>query len=162
MKKSHRTVLMVVAGLVICVVIVGGGATVWFFVSAFESTVSDDTTAARAFDEVSRRFNGASPIIEIRDPEATLTRRAPDIPPSGELQRVVILTWKPDERSLSRITLPWWIIRLKETPFDLTAEVASGFSGEVTVSVDDIERYGPALFLLHTEPDGSRVAVWTE
>lgn len=162
MKKSHRTIVMVIVGLVVCVVIVGGGTAIWFFTSAFETVESDEATAARAFDEVGQRFSGASPIIEIRGKEAVVTRTAPDAAPPGELHRVMILTWEPDGQSLSRITLPWWLIRMKETPFDLGAEIGSGFSGEVTVSVDDIERYGPALFLQHAEQDGSRVAVWTE
>ncbi len=33
---------------------------------------------------------------------------------------------------------------------------------EISLSVDEIERYGPALFLDYMEEDGSRALVWTD
>jgi len=30
------------------------------------------------------------------------------------------------------------------------------------MTMDEVERYGPALVLNHVEEDGSRVLVWTE
>jgi hypothetical protein len=34
--------------------------------------------------------------------------------------------------------------------------------GRLSLTLEDIQRYGPALFSDHRDEDGSRVLVWTE
>lgn len=165
MKTKRSTVVMVIVGLVLCVVIVGTGAAAWFFLSVFDSTASDETSAGRAFDEVRTRFGGSRPVIEIRenDTQIVLTRKPPEVAPARQLQRVQILTWDPEDATVSTITLPWWLVRLKEGTIDFTSEVGSGFtSTQIDLSIEDIERYGPALLVDHEERGGARILVWTE
>jgi hypothetical protein len=162
MKTRRGTIIMIVVGVVICVTVVGLGAGAWFFASAFDSTSSDEATAGRAFDDVTRRLGTSDPIIDIQNDRAIITRQPPEAAAS-ELQRLQILTWNPDEDRLTRVTLPWWLLRLKSGSFDLNSEAGSGFhSTRITITPDEIERYGPALLVSHTEPDGQRVLVWTE
>ena len=162
MRTRRSTVLMIVIGVVLCVVIVGAGAAAWFFFSAFESTASDDTTAARRFDDVRSRFAGQTPLLEIRGEEVVRTRTAPATTPR-DLQRLQILTWNPEDERLAQITLPWWLLRLKEGPIDVTSDAGSGVTRtRLSITVAELERHGPALLLDHAEPDGSKVIVWTE
>jgi hypothetical protein len=162
MKTRRGTIIMIVVGLVICVVVVAAGAGAWFFASAFDSTESDEVTAAREFDEVKRRLGSSDPIIQIQNERAVIARKPPVEAPTGELQRVQILAWQPDEERLTRVTLPWWLVRLRSGSFDLNSESGSGFHTRITITPEEIERYGPALLVFHTEPDGRRVLVWTE
>ena len=113
MKTRRGTIIMIVVGLVICVVVVAVGAGAWFFASAFDSTESDEVSAAQEFDEVKRRLGTSDPIIQIQNESAVLARRPPVEAPTSELQRVQILAWQPDEERLTRVTLPWWLVRLR-------------------------------------------------
>ena len=129
----------------------------------YESTTSDERSAARAFDEIRARLVNAQPVLELRNEVPVLARKAPDSPVSGELQRLQVLVWKPDEENLSHVTLPWWLLRLKEGPIDISAEAGAGYTTpRVLLTVEEVERYGPAVLLDHIEPDGSRFLVWTE
>lgn len=162
MTTRRGTVVMIVVGVVLCVGIVFAGAAAWFFLSAFDSTVSDDATARRGFEDVRRRFEGQAPLIEIQEKTAVRTRTPPPAP-SRDLQRVQILVWNPGDGRLTQITLPWWLLRLKEGPIDITGDIGDGISRTpLTVTVGELERYGPALLLDHSEPGGTRVVVWTE
>lgn len=152
---------MIVVGVVICLVIVVAGSAVWFFASAYDAVPSDEASASREFEAVRQRLGNEPPVIAIQDRVAVLNRNAPEDVASRELQRVQILTWEPDEGRLSRITLPWWLIRIREGSFDVSTGPESDIT-RVQVSPEDIERYGPALLIEHTEPDGSRFLVWTE
>lgn len=162
MKTRRGTIVMIVLGVVICVAIVGLGATVWFFVSVFESAHADEVTVAREFDEIRRRFGTARPLLEIRGGNPVLTRKLPQSASTQQIQRMRILTWEPREGTVSRITLPWWLLRMKGGSFDLRTDTESGLATTVNVSPDEIERYGPSLLLEHAEPDGRRVLAWTE
>ena len=162
MKTRRGTIFMIVLGVLMCVAVVVLGATIWFFASVFESSSSDEATAAREFDEVRRRFGTVRPILEIRDGNPVLTRKPPETTSTQQLQRMHILTWEPEDGTISRITLPWWLLRMKGSSFDLQAESGSGLATTVNVSPEEIERYGPTLLLEHSEPDGRRVLAWTE
>ena len=163
MKSRRGTILMIVIGAVICLVVIGAGTAAWFFASAYDSVASDDATASREFDDVRRRLGSEPPLIDMRTRNAVLARTPPDGTAPRDLQRVQILTWEPNEQKLSRITLPWWLIRLRDGSFEVSAEVGAGRgAGQLTVSTEDIERFGPALLIDHAEPDGSRVLAWTE
>ena len=167
MKKSHRTILMVVVGLAIVVVVVGGGGLAWFFMSAFESSSSDEATAIRSIEEVRRQFKGVRPLIEISQPEkeatgvawsGELTAKAPATP-ARAIERVRALAWDAEDATLTTFTLPWWLIQMTSDPIDLEI----GETGKkLRLTPEDIEKYGPALVVDHTEPDGSRVIVWTD
>ena len=151
---------MIVVGVMICIVVVVAGSAVWFFASAYDSVPSDDASALREFERVRQTLGSEPPVIALRDRSAVLNRKTPERAASRELQRLQILAWDPDEQRLSRITLPWWLVRV-EGSFD----VSTGPEGDTTrveVSPEDIERFGPAQLIEHEEPDGSRFLVWTE
>ena len=161
--RKTRLVLWVIAGVVVCVLVVGAGVTAWFFMSAFESADSDEAAADRAFAEVRQRMGPAPPIIEITGETASLTRQPPVESTGREIQHLQMLTWSRTGGKLSRITLPWWLLRMSEGPVNLTADGNRGITAaQSIVTAEEIERYGPAILVEHGEPDGSRVLVWTE
>jgi hypothetical protein len=161
MRSRRGTILLIIAGLTICLLVVVAGTAVWFFASAYEAVPSDHAAASREFEMVRQRLGSEPPVIDIRDRIAVLNRKAPEGAAPRELQRLLILAWGPDEQRLSRITLPWWLIRVREGTFDVSLGPESSIT-RVEISPEDIEQYGPALLIDHAEPDGSRVLVWTE
>jgi len=159
MARKRSTILMVIIGIVLCIFVVGAGTATWFYLSVFDSVDADEAAATRSFDEARARFKGQQPILELRDDKVALLRKAPDIAPARELQTVHVLTWNAEEGTLSTVTLPFWLLRLQDSGVDVSI-AADGT--RLTMTMDEVERYGPALVLDHLEEDGSRVLVWTE
>jgi hypothetical protein len=160
MTRKQSTILMIVLGVVICVIVVGVGSAAWLYLSAVESIDADEASAIRSFDDVRARFKGAVPILELREGQPALVRKEPDVAPVHQLQNAQILSWNAEDQTLTRITLPFWLLRLKTSPIDLTP--AGGGAAPITLTLEDVERYGPALLLDYTDEDGKRSIVWTE
>ena len=159
MARKRSTILMVIIGIVVCIVIVGAGTLTWFYLSVFDSVDADEAVATRSLDEARARFKGQQPILELRDDKVALLRKAPDVASARDLQNVQVLTWNAEEGTLTTLTLPFWLLRLRDSGVDVSI-AADGT--RLTMTMDEVERYGPALVLDHLEEDGSRVLVWTE
>jgi hypothetical protein len=159
MARRRSTILLVIIGIAVCIFVVGAGTVTWFYLSVFDSIDADEAIASRSLDEARARFNGQQPILDLRESKAMLMRKTPDVAPARDLQTVQVLTWNAEEGTLSTLTLPFWLLRLRDSGVDVSI-AADGT--RLTMTMDEIERYGPALFLDHTEEDGSRVLVWTE
>ena len=161
MTKTGKTVLLVVGGLIICVGIVGVATAVWFFTSAFQSVSADEGRATRSFADVRARFNGSVPLLEMTDRGPVVTRKTPDAIPGRDLKNVHLIAWDPGDEQLATVTLPFWVLRLKDGPINISAESAVP-DVRHSMTVEELERYGPAIIIDHTEQDGSRVLIWTE
>ena len=159
MARKRSTILMVIIGIVVCIVVVGVGSVTWLYLSVFDSVDADEAVAARSLEEARARFGGQQPIVELRDDRITLLREAPDVASTRDLQNVRVLTWNAEEGTLTTLTLPLWLLRLRDSGVDVSI-AADGT--RLTMTMDEVERYGPALVLDHVEEDGSRVLVWTE
>ena len=159
MARKRSTILMVIIGIVVCIVIVGAGTLTWFYLSVFDSVDADEAVATRSLDEARARFKGQQPILELRDDKVALLRKAPEVGSTRDLQNVRVLTWNAGEGTLTTLTLPFWLLRLRDSGVDVSI-AADGT--RLTMTMDEVERYGPALVLDHLEEDGSRVLVWTE
>lgn len=158
MKRRHATILTAVFGVLAFLLIVGLSLGAWFFASAFESVDADERAAAAAFDEVRQRFAGQEPVFDIGgDGDAVRRRRAPASFAAGAVQTLHIRHWDPDDDGLSTVTVPFWFLRLKAGPI-----AVSGHVSDLEVTVEDIERYGPALLVDHEGRDGNRLLIWTE
>jgi hypothetical protein len=72
-----------------------------------------------------------------------------------------MLAWKPGNAELVNVRLPFSLLRLRSGPIDIGASSYSP-NARFSMTVRDVERYGPALWVDHMEEDGARVLVWTE
>jgi hypothetical protein len=158
MARRRSTILMVVIGIAVCIFVVGAGTLTWFYLSVFDTIDADEAVANRSLDEARTRFKEQEPILDLRDDKVVLLRKPPTVAPGRSLQNVQVLTWNAEERTLTTLTLPFWLLRFQDSG-DVSVTV-DGTRLEMTT--DEIERYGPALVFDHIEEDGSRVLVWTE
>jgi hypothetical protein len=162
MKRTHATILMVVAGLFVCFLIVSVSLGAWFFAYAFERDTPDPATASAALDDVRRRFAGQDSVFEIiNEDDARVRRPPPDSRPARQLEHLKLLIWDADEGALTSVTLPFWLLRLKAGPIDLSSHVMVDGHG-IDLTVDQVERYGPALLVDHETGRGDRLLIWTE
>jgi hypothetical protein len=159
--KTVKTVLLVVVGLVFFAFIGIVSFGVWFFTSALETAPADEARATRSVADVRARFANTEPLLRMTDQGPVWSRRPPQTSPSRDLQRVRFIGWSPDEQRLTEVTLPFWLLRMKEGPFSVSASSILP-NVRVSVTATELERYGPALLFDHMDEDGSRVLIWTE
>jgi hypothetical protein len=163
MTKKQQTILL--AGLaslaVIAIAVVAAG--VWIFTSLVHNEAMNEVAAVKAFDEVRARFGGAKPVVDLRPDGPMLLRRPPETDPPGELKTLHILRWNLQEDTMSRVELPFALLRLRSGLFRVRTEPdETGRSVSMSLQVSDIERYGPALLVDGSMPDGGRVLVWSD
>jgi hypothetical protein len=152
MTKTTKIVLGIVGGLfLLCLIVVSYGF--WMFRSAFQSEQVDSVKATAAFDEVRGRFTGVEPAFEMVDRRPVIRRPPPATAASPLPASVRILVWDRDEDRMSRISLPFSVLKLSNDPIE--------FEG-VSLDVEDVQRYGRTLLLDGDTPDGDRILVWTD
>jgi hypothetical protein len=162
MKRRRATLLMAVIGVLGFLAIMGVSLGAWFFAAAFERETADAPAAMASFDEVRQRFGGTAPVLDVvEDGKAVLRRLPPAEAPVRPLERLQVLVWDREDGGLSRVTLPFWLVRLKTGPIDLSSTVMVNHH-QIDLTVEQIERYGPTLLLDHEPRSGDRLLVWTE
>jgi hypothetical protein len=159
MKRRKGTVLMIVVGAVVFLGVVTISLGAWFFASVFESTSADERAAAEAFNDIRGRFSGVSPVFFIVDGEDAVVRRQPPDVPAAPLRTLEIRHWDPDDEGITSVSLPFWVLRLKTGTFSVGGR---RHPGQLSISSDQIERYGPTLLVDHQGRGGDRLLVWTE
>ena len=163
--RRSRKVLWIVLGvvgfLVLCVV--GFAAFGLYFVSRnLDMTKATPIEATDSFETVRARFKDA-PILTIdADERVTLSRPPPDAPPAERPTKMYVMAYDRDDERIVRVTVPFWMLRMSRENIRL----GSGRGGDIDfeklrITAEELERYGPALLLDHTE-DRNRVLVWTQ
>ena len=125
MARKRSTILMVIIGIAVCMFVVGAGTATWFYLSVFDSVDAERAVATRSLDEARARFSGQPPILELRDDKISLLRKAPDVASTRDLQNVHVLTWNAEEETLTTLTLPFWLLRLRDSGVDVSLTHAS-------------------------------------
>jgi hypothetical protein len=152
MTKTGKIVLGVAGGLFfLCVIVVSFG--VWMFMSAFQTEAVDQAKATSAFDEVRRQFAGVPPAFEMFEQRAKVLRPPPATPAGPPPKNVRILVWNPHEGSMSRISVPFSLLKLSDDPVEFD---------NIALEVGDVERYGRTLLLDGDTRDGHHVLAWTD
>ena len=165
MAKPRRWVV-IVFGVFVVVVFVGIGAiigiTAWFQQNLEVKTLTS-TEAETEFDAVRKRFAGRAPLIELHNGRPAYTAERASMPQSSaKLQTLHVLAFEPDKRHLARISLPFWLLRLKSDPIRF-GSYASGLDDEgVNLRPEDVENYGPGIIIDTVTPNGERVMLWAE
>jgi hypothetical protein len=161
MTKTTRNVLLLIVGLVVFCAIAIVGFGVWFFTSALEQTPADVARATESFAEVRGRFQNGEPLLSMTPQGPVFVRQPPATPPARDLESLRLIAWDPEEGQLARVTIPFWLVRLKEGPFSISASTILP-NVRVSMTADELERYGPSLLLDQQDEDGSRVLIWSE
>lgn len=162
MTKKQRTILLAILAVagVLVVAVVGTG--IWILRSLVENVSMNEAAATRSFDDVRARFGDTGPVIALRD-GPVLLRHPPETQPAATVKTLHILRWDGGAERMSRIDLPFSLLRMRDGSFRLRADPnATGLSFSTSLRVSDIERYGPALLVDDTMPNGDRVLIWSD
>jgi hypothetical protein len=162
---KKRTWLWVVFGIffVLFVTAVAGITfAVAFFRQGMTVNAMDEDRAAAEFESVRARFPGQQPLIRMVDgrPEYIAERATQSGPVATPLKTMHMMAWD-DEGQLVTFAIPFWLLRLKSGPIQLSAYSQGWNDRGVSFKIEDLERAGPGIVLDFSERDG-RVLVWTE
>jgi hypothetical protein len=162
MASKVKTWVWIVIGIVaVCILCVIGlaAAGLWFVKSHVEIRQTTASTAASDFDTVLHRYAGQKPLIELDD-RGNFVHANTDRPNGTRRpESLNVLAFNPRDDKVVHVDVPFWLLRLKSgTSFG---------AGDINLvklrlTVEDLERYGPALIVNHQDSDGARVVVWTE
>ena len=161
--KTRRW-LPILAGVGVFLVFVAIGAGVVGYTWMREHVAIEEvtsTSAEAAFDEVHARFASKAPLLEMKD-RVVAQRNAPAADaPRASLSTLHILAWDPGEEKLARIDLPFWLLRLKETPIRFGTYATGLDDLKISLTASDLERYGPGIVLdlIH---ERERALLWVE
>jgi len=162
MTKRNATILFAVVGILGFVVVVCVAAAAWFFIAVFERGPSDEQAVISELADIRQRFGGAPAVFALdEDAEDVRVMREPPHGPAAELNTLHALVWNPEKSAVARRPLPFWLLRLKKGPIDLTAQTAAA-TNRLHLTVADVERYGPAVLVDFEDHDGERLFVWTD
>lgn len=120
-------------------------------------------SAAEDFDAVRKRFVGG-PIIELDDRGRFIRAHTerPSASPVRPPEVLRVLAYDADDGRIVEIKVPFWLLRMKMGNASIDLNGRQMDFEDLRMSVEDLERLGPALIAEHKAPDGTRVLVWSE
>jgi hypothetical protein len=161
---ARRRWVLIAFGAAVLVVFIGIG--VMIAVAAwFQQNMQVDARSAEQadaeFTEISLQFGDRLPLLEMLDgrPAFTPEHDKPAPAQSTRIETLHMLAWNPREGRVARFNLPFWLIRMKSTPFRFST-YASGLDDRVDLRPSDIDKYGPGIILDAHTPSGEHVMLW--
>ena len=164
--KRKLTWLWIILG-VLFVLFVAGVSAVFIAASYFRQNVKiardiSDTDANREFDTVLAKFPGQQPLIRLVDGRTQFV--ADRTNPSGStkpLTTMHVIAFDDDDGELAQVSLPFWLLRMRDRPIELSAYSRTSRDEDVKFRIEDVEKAGPGIVMDLTRRDG-RVLVWVE
>lgn len=162
--KTWVWVVVGVAAVGILFVIAMAAAGIYYFTQHIEAKKATPAVAASEFDAVRERFHGQKPLIELdergRFLRSNIDRPAPANPRTPDA--IHVLAFDPDDEGLVKVTVPFWLLRLKMDNSKIDFGSSSVRLEDLKLTVEDLERFGPTLILDQTNAGGDRVLVWSQ
>lgn len=157
--------------VVVAVVVIGilgiiamAGVGIYFFSQHIETRTESPAGAARAFEQVSNRFSDQRPLIEL-DEHGRYLRSNTDrqaAPGARPPEALHVMAFDPDDGRIVRVDIPFWLLRLKLRGSSIDFNGHRMELEDLKLTVEDLERYGPALVVDHRARSGERVLVWAQ
>jgi hypothetical protein len=155
-------VAIVVVGILGIVALAGVG--VYYFAQHIDTSPSTPAAAAHDFEEVKGKFKTQAPLIELDDRGRLLKANTKRPPPENPRKpdELHVLVFDPDSERMVRLTVPFWLLRLKMGNTQIQLGDGNVNLEDLRLSVEDLERYGPAIIIDHKSRQGERVLVWSQ
>lgn len=164
--KVKTWVWVIVAVAVICILgLVAIAGIGFYFVSQHvETRAATAASAAQEFDTIKAGFAGQKPLVEL-DSRGEFLRANLDRPVPAQRtppEQLHLLAFDPGNRRVVRFKLPFWILRMKAGNATIDLNGNRMDLEDLRLSIEDLERIGPALIVDHQGSDGTRVLVWSK
>lgn len=167
MAGKVKTWVWIVVGIAvvgILFVLAMAGAGIYYFTRNIDARTVSTEAAAGEFDAVRARFTGQRPLIELDESGGFVKSNVDRPTPAGARQpeALYVLAFDPDDGGLVKVTVPFWLLRLKAGGATVDFNGNSMNLEDLKLTVEDLERFGPTLVLDQTNRGGDRVLVWSQ
>lgn len=161
-------VVIALVGIAVLGLILLVGAGVYFVAREVDARPASKVSAEQEFEKERARFGDQKPLIDIDEEDRAIDTTFDPNQPAARTrpEYMVVMAWDPEDERLVRVRLPFWLLRLGSR--GERGSINLGSSGrQITferlhLSVQDLERLGPALIIDHKSPHGERVLIWTQ
>lgn len=164
--KVKTWVWVVLAVVVIGVlgVVAMAGIGLYFFSQHIDTKTASPTVAARDFEQVTVRFTGQKPLIELDERGRYLRSNTDRRPPANAKSPVElnVMAFDPDDGRIVRVSIPFWLLRMKMKGTTIDFNGNQMDLEDLKLTVEDLEHYGPTLIVDHRSTSGERVLVWSQ
>jgi hypothetical protein len=155
----------IVFGVTVFVVFVGISVVVlgvaWFR-EHLDVQPASRTRADSAFADVRQRYADKAPLLEMHGSSVARSNPPAESAPRTTLTTLHVLAWDAEEGRLARFQIPFWFLRLKETPIRF-GTYASGLDElKISLTAAEIERYGPGIIMDIEREGRDRALLWVE
>ena len=162
--KAWVWVVLAVVAIGVLGVITLAGVGVYFFSRHIETRTASSATAETEFEQVTTRFTGQKPLIEI-DEHGRYLRSNTDrqTPPNVKFpEDLEVMAFDPDEGRIVHVKIPFWLLRMKMKGTTIDFNGSKMNLEDLKLTVEDLERFGPTLIVDHRSSSGERVLVWSQ
>lgn len=157
---------LLVAGIVCLIALAAAG--LWFARTHIQVQQTTSSMVSKEFDDVQARFASQKPLIEL-DERGRFLRANTNRPSAGPRPEALhILAFSAKDDKVVRMSIPFWLLRLKGPGNRITLGARGEFNGgdfdleRMNITEEDLERYGPTLIVDHSGTNGDRVLVWSQ
>ena len=161
--KKRRNWLLILFGVAVLVVFVGIGVVIALAAWFQQNLQRQETSAADAqvqFSEVRQQFGGRPALLDMRDGRPVYNTVRTASPQPSELQSLHVLVWDSNDQQLARLSIPFWVLRLKSGPIEFSSYASGLGDGGVNLRPEDIEKYGAGIILDTTSHSGDHILLW--
>ena len=164
--KTWVWVVLAVVVIGILGVITVAGVGIYFFSRHIDSNSASPASASRDFEQITTRFAGQKPLIEL-DEHGRYLRSNTDRPAPRNVKspdELEVMAFDPDDGRIVHVRIPFWLLRMKSRSMN---GATIDFNGnrmnleDLRLTIEDLERVGPALIVDHQSASGERVLVWS-
>ena len=133
--------------------------------SSIRSVTGSD--ADEAFRALYERVGDRPAYLAIDDQGQVSRRSELEHEEAAELEILGLLAWRPASAELFEVRFPYWFVRVKMTDSLNLGTLTTFLSGDwehlnLSVSEQDLARFGAGIVLDHRLPDGTRIVLWNE
>lgn len=162
--KTWIWIVVAVVAIGILGVIAMAGVGFYLFSRHVETQAISADDAATRFAEVRTRYEAKQPVIELDERGDLLRtnpdRQAPDGAPSPTA--LYVMAYDADDSRIVRVSIPFWLLRMQQGHGRIDVGGRRMDLEEMKLTVEDLERLGPALIVDHRDQGGARVLVWSQ
>lgn len=165
--KRKLTWLWIILGILF-VLFVAAATAVFMTVSYFRQNIQiardiSDADANREFDAALAKFPGQQPLIRLVDGRPQFVADRANPPGSVKpLTTMHVIAFDEDDGELAQVSLPFWLLRMRDRPIELSAYSRGWDDDGVSFKIEDLEKAGPGIVMDLTRPRDGRVLVWVE
>jgi hypothetical protein len=150
------------AGVAVIVLAISAlaGISAYFVFRNLDRRAATETETLREFDQIRAKFPARQPLVEIVNPQEGDIRINRLVHPQGlRASTLHVVGWNADDGERIQTEIPVWLMRFSTLNVLSTLGVAPE---KFSLTVQDVQRYGPGIVADYRRPGQNHVLIWAE